>query len=591
MKKSAFLLPYCLMLIFGGIPLFYMELALGQYTRKGAITCWGRICPLLKGIGYAVVLIAFYTDFYYNVIIAWSLYYFFASFTTNLPWSTCGNSWNTDDCFDGKASERPPYDLMSTESPGNWTFSNFSASDKVVGVALTNFMNNGSDLYVNYGINGSYLNQTFIDNTTAMAMTTTERKSPAGEYFARHVLEMHESDGIHDLGMVKWQLVLALLAVYLICYFSMWKGISTSGKVVWFTAVFPYVVLLILLIRGLTLPGSVDGIMYYLKPNLAEMKKAQVWVDAAQQIFFSLGPGFGVLLAFASYNKFHNNVYKDAIATSCINCATSFLSGFVIFSILGYMSAKSNIPIDKVATEGPGLVFVVYPEAIATLPGSTFWALIFFMMLLTLGLDSSFGGSEAVITAISDEFPILHKKREIFVAVLFSLYFLVGLASCSQGGVLVVHLMDRFAAGYSIMFAVFFEAMAISWFYGVDRFCEDIQEMLGFKPGIFWRVCWMFVAPIFILFIMVFGLVKYEPLQYEDYQYPWWANMIGWFIACSSMVCIPAFAIYKLYSTPGTLIERLKYSIIPWRDLQETPHATVDGVVMTNGGHVTGDVV
>lgn len=107
-------------------------------------------------------------------------------------------------------------------------------------------------------------------------------------------------------------MVACLLVVYLICYFSLWKGISTSGKVVWFTALFPYAVLLILLIRGITLPGSADGIAYYLNPNFDAIYKAEVWVDAATQVFFSLGPGFGVLLAYASYNKYHNNVYKYA---------------------------------------------------------------------------------------------------------------------------------------------------------------------------------------------------------------------------------------------------------------------------------------
>lgn len=72
-----------------------------------------------------------------------------------------------------------------------------------------------------------------------------------------------------------------------------------------------------------------------------------------------------------------------------INSATSFVAGFVIFSVLGYMAHSAGRSIKEVATEGPGLVFVVYPAAIATMPGSIFWALIFFMMLLTLGLDSS----------------------------------------------------------------------------------------------------------------------------------------------------------------------------------------------------------
>lgn len=95
---GAFLVPYVIMLAIGGIPLFFMELALGQYQRKGAITSWGRVAPAFKGIGYAVVLIAFYVDFYYNVIIAWSLHYFFNSFSAQLPWTTCGNPWNTDKC-------------------------------------------------------------------------------------------------------------------------------------------------------------------------------------------------------------------------------------------------------------------------------------------------------------------------------------------------------------------------------------------------------------------------------------------------------------------------------------------------------------
>jgi len=128
--------------------------------------------------------------------------------------------------------------------------------------------------------------------------------------FSRYILEMHMSSGIDDLGYIKWDMAACLLVVYLICYFSLWKGISTSGKVVWFTALFPYVVLLALLVRGVTLPGASEGIKYYLRPNFNAITKAEVWVDAATQVFFSLGPGFGVLLAFASYNKFHNNVYQ-----------------------------------------------------------------------------------------------------------------------------------------------------------------------------------------------------------------------------------------------------------------------------------------
>lgn len=95
--------------------------------------------------------------------------------------------------------------------------------------------------------------------TTAVVSNYTHFSSASSEYFNRFILEIHKSDGIHDLGIIKWEMAACLLIVYLICYFSLWKGISTSGKVVWFTALFPYVVLLALLIRGITLPGSAEG--------------------------------------------------------------------------------------------------------------------------------------------------------------------------------------------------------------------------------------------------------------------------------------------------------------------------------------------
>ncbi len=89
LSLGAFLIPYILSVVLGGMPLFYLELLLGQYYRQGAITCWRKICPLLAGIGWAVTIIAFYTDFYYNVVISWALYYLFSSFRKILPWSEC----------------------------------------------------------------------------------------------------------------------------------------------------------------------------------------------------------------------------------------------------------------------------------------------------------------------------------------------------------------------------------------------------------------------------------------------------------------------------------------------------------------------
>ncbi|CAH2048284.1 unnamed protein product, partial [Iphiclides podalirius] len=465
---GAFLIPYCIMLLFGGLPLFFLELALGQYHRCGCITLWKRICPALKGVGYAICMIDIYMGMYYNTIIGWAVYYLIASLasiSSSLPWTSCDNEWNTPLC-------------TPITSP-----------------------------------------QIFLNATT-----------PAKEFFERNVLEQHKSNGLDDMGPIKPSLALCVFGVFVLVYFSLWKGVRSAGKVVWVTALAPYVVLLILLARGVTLPGATEGIRYYLTPEWHKLQNSKVWIDAASQIFFSLGPGFGTLLALSSYNKFNNNCYRDALITSSINCLTSFLAGFVIFSVLGYMAHVQNKSIEEVGLEGPGLVFIVYPEAIATMTGSVFWAIIFFLMLITLGLDSTFGGIsfllnwslnakdrdhmtfssiacgrrrcevglEAVTTALCDEYPrVLGRHREIFVAFLLLFIYICALPTTTYGGVYLVDLLNVYGPGLAILFLVFAEAAGVCWLYGVDRFSEDVKSMLGHTPGLFWRTCWTYIRYVY----------------------------------------------------------------------------------------------
>lgn len=516
---GAFLVPYLLMLIFLGLPLFYMELALGQYQKCGAISVWNRICPVFSGVGYGICLVSTLVGMYYNTIIAWGVFYMFASFRSEVPWAGCNNSWNTENCMS-----------LST---------NFNKS------LITNFTLTASD-----------------------------------EYYTNEVLGVQGHNGIEDIGAPRWQLVLSLAAVFFIVYFSIWKGIKSSGKAVWITATVPYVVLIILLIRGCTLPGSVEGIKYYITPVWGKLLDEQVWIDAASQIFFSLGPGFGTLLALASYNNFHNNCYFDAITVSIINCMTSFLAGFVVFAVLGYMAQAQGVSIENLPTNGPGLVFVVYPEVIATLDGSVFWSIIFFLMLITLGLDSTFGGLEAVITAICDEYPLMKRNRELFVLGLVLVCFLGGLPTVTNGGQYVINLLDNHAAPISLLFICFIEAIAVNWFYGCQKFSNDIESMLGHQPGIFWKICWVGICPICLLILFVLSCWKYEGLELMGYVYPPWAVAVGWCITASSILCIPVYGVYRFIITPGTLKQKVLRLIRP---------SVVSDHLVLNGGSYNKD--
>ena len=95
-----FLIAYFTMLMVSGLPLFFLELALGQYAGKGPIKLFGRIAPAFKGLGYGMLMISFLVVIYYNMIIAWTIYYTFAGFASELPWTYCGTTELTHrDCF------------------------------------------------------------------------------------------------------------------------------------------------------------------------------------------------------------------------------------------------------------------------------------------------------------------------------------------------------------------------------------------------------------------------------------------------------------------------------------------------------------
>ena len=132
--------------------------------------------------------------------------------------------------------------------------------------------------------------------------------SPSKEFWDNYVLQI--TDSMDDMGSLRVELLVALFLAWILVYFCLWKGIKSSGKVVYFTATFPYVVLIVLLIRGVTLPGASKGIEFYLKPDWKKLGDAKVWAQAATQIFYSLGIGFGSLITMGSFNQFHNNCLK-----------------------------------------------------------------------------------------------------------------------------------------------------------------------------------------------------------------------------------------------------------------------------------------
>ena len=275
----------------------------------------------MKGIGYGMVVVSAYICVYFAVLIVYVLFYLFHSFTARLPFAHCGNAWNTDACA----------------------------------------VRDGSSVLVN-------------ETTTSNSSFTT----PSEEFFYRNVL--HMSEAIEDFGLPDWRLVLLLFACWTMTLIGLIKGVQSLGKVSYFTASFPYVIILALVVRGCTLDGAKEGVLFYLTPRWEKLLEANVWADAAIQIFYSLGVCMGSLIAMSSYNRFDNNCLKNAFTVAFINCGTSVFGGFAIFSVIGFMSKQAHLSVEDVLEAGPGLTFVVYPEGLSKMPLAPFWSVLFYLM-------------------------------------------------------------------------------------------------------------------------------------------------------------------------------------------------------------------
>ncbi|CAB1319859.1 unnamed protein product [Coregonus sp. 'balchen'] len=335
---------------------------------------------------------------------------------------------------------------------------------------------------------------------------TPEEKVATAAWPSPLLLEI--TNGIEEAGGLRWELFGILILAWVIVYLCIFKGVKSTGKGEGPT--FPYFILFALLINNVQLPGAKNGMRYFLKPNWSKLLEVQVWVNAAAQVFNSIGIGFGSMISMASYNKFNNNILRDTLIVSLANSATSILAGFVIFSAIGYMAHIHNLPVDNIATDGPGLVFVVYPEVFSTMPLPQLWAPLFFFMLLCLGLDSQFAMVEVAVTSIIDSFghKVLRvlKRQELIV-----------LAVC----------------------------------------------VMGFLLGI----------PHITKCILISSIVQYTPARYgKSYTYPVWAEVVGWGISLVSIVWIPLGALQEICRNKGSLLQRIKTAVTPTIELDPVNH-------------------
>ncbi|XP_066482608.1 sodium-dependent neutral amino acid transporter B(0)AT1-like [Tiliqua scincoides] len=395
------------------------------------------------------------------------------------------------------------------------------------------------------------------ENRTGFLQECAE-SSPVDYFWYRETLNI--STSIDNSGTVQWWLLLCLACAWAVLYVCTIRGIETTGKAVYVTSTLPYLVLTIFLIRGLTLKGSTNGIVYLFTPNVTELANPVTWLDAGAQVFFSFSLAFGGLISFSSYNSVHNNCEKDAVIISVINGFTSIYAATVIYSIIGFRATERyddcfsqniltltnafDLPEGNVTqanfeamqawcnatnpeifatikfrtcdldsflsdgVEGTGLAFIVFTEAITRMPVSPLWSILFFVMLFCLGLSSMFGNMEGVLVPLQD-LKIIPSKwpKELVTGLICVVSFLIAIIFVLNSGNYWLALFDNFAGSIPLLIIAFCEMFSVVYIYGIDRFNKDIKFMIGHKPNIFWQATWRVISPLIMIVIFFFYFV------------------------------------------------------------------------------------
>ncbi|CAF1300672.1 unnamed protein product [Didymodactylos carnosus] len=205
-----------------------------------------------------MALQAFTTSIVYNMIIGWVFFYLFASFRKKLQWTTCTNWWNTEGCRElGKNMT-----LSGSQFCGG--INNITTNCTVPKLAAAEYFE---------------------------LVQTTRIVFVINAHITNYVLQ--KSDSFSNFGLPTWKLSLCLLFSWILVFLCIRRGIKSSGKVVYVTALFPYVVIFALIIRGVMLPGSKAGLLFYFLPDWNKMKDISVWMAAIVQVFYSLAVSSG----------------------------------------------------------------------------------------------------------------------------------------------------------------------------------------------------------------------------------------------------------------------------------------------------------
>ena len=339
--------------------------------------------------------------------------------------------------------------------------------------------------------------------------------SNPNDYFVNEIL--HLTGGITDPGTFQWGLLLGVLVGYGFVLYALRKNVMSLGPVVKITATAPFLLILLLIIRGVTLPGAIDGLEALFIPKWESLLDVKLWQAAVGQSFFSASLAMGYFFIAGSHRSEKAEIAKTSLWVLAGNFGVSILCGIAVFSTLGYMALQQGVPVSEAATGGPMLVFSVLPTAVSMMPwGAIFFAVLLFLVVITLAIDSIFGVFEVIAGAFHD---LWNKVKYAHISLVLCIILVLGsLPYLTGAGMYYLDVTDHFF-NYILLLVGLLETLVLAYIVGANKIRLWINHTSkGLKIGKWFNVA-LYITPFICAFLISVTLFKETQEVYGGYPF------------------------------------------------------------------------
>lgn len=324
--------------------------------------------------------------------------------------------------------------------------------------------------------------------------------------------------------------LIGTVVAWILIYYCIRNGAKSVGKIVKYTVFLPVVLLLILAIKGCTMSGAAEGLTKFFVPDFSALQDPSLWVDAIGQVFYSLSIMMAIMFAYGSYLDEKANIAVDAVIIAFSDAAVSVLSGIVMFSTMGGVGM-----LDKISASGIATAFIIYPQAIVNLTNigwvNAIFGIVFYLMLVTLAIDSAFSIVEGVSASIADKFKLSPKKT---TKVICCIAAVISLIYTTRSGLAWLDIVDNWTNQINLIIIGIMECIVVGWVFDIEKVLKQVnRNTYRFKMPAWWFVTSIrFIAPLLLFVLFCWNMYALLFTNGGKYGYAFYAEFIaGWLIS------------------------------------------------------------